>query len=103
MDSSGSFRRVTWTIALAVVIIAAAVYFLIKGYDVRLVLFTAGLALCTIALTPLAVFDAFLKSMGDISYVGPICTAMAFASVLAAGGCDKEMVRLLMRPLRKVR
>jgi DcuC family C4-dicarboxylate transporter len=93
----------TWTMALAVLIIAAAVFFLIRGFDVRLVLFTAGLALCSVALDPLKVFDAFLTSMGDVTYVGPICTAMAFSSVLAAAGCDREMVRLLMKPLRKVR
>lgn len=75
---------------------------MIRGHDVRLVLFTAGLALCSIALDPLKVFDAFRDSMVDLSYVAPICTAMAFSSVLAAAGCDREMVRLLMRPLRKV-
>jgi len=91
------------TTTLAVLIIGVAVYFLIKGYDVRLVLFVAGLALCSVALDPLRVFDAFLSSMVDVSYVGPICTAMAFSSVLAAAGCDREMVRLLMKPLRKVR
>ena len=88
---------------LAVVIIAIAVFFMVRGYDVRLVLFTAGLALCTIALDPLKVFDAFRDSMVDLSYVTPICTAMAFSSVLAAAGCDREMVRLLMKPLRKVK
>src|SRR5688572_6184890 len=88
---------------LAVVIIAIAVYFMIRGFDVRLVLFTAGLALCTIALDPLKVFDAFRDSMVDLSYVTPICTAMAFSSVLAAAGCDREMVRLLMKPLRRVK
>ncbi|MBI3855034.1 MAG: C4-dicarboxylate transporter DcuC [Planctomycetes bacterium] len=92
----------TLTMVLAVVIIAAAVFFLIRGFDVRLVLFSAGLALCAAALDPLRVFDAFLSSMVDVTYVGPICTAMAFSAVLAAGGCDKEMVRLLMKPLKKV-
>lgn len=89
--------------ALAVVIIAAAVYFMARGYDVRLVLFTAGLALCSLALDPLKVFDRFRDSMVDMSYVTPICTAMAFSSVLAAAGCDREMVRLLMKPLRRVK
>ena len=93
----------TWTIAGALVIIVAALYFLLRGYDVRLVLFTAGFLLCSIALVPLAVFDEFLSSMVDKSWVGPICTAMAFSSVLAWGGCDREMVRLLMKPLRKVK
>jgi DcuC family C4-dicarboxylate transporter len=87
----------------AILIIGAAVYFLIKGYDVRLVLFSAGLALCALALDPLKVFDRFRDSMVDMSYVTPICTAMAFSSVLAAAGCDREMVRLLMKPLRRVK
>jgi len=101
---------------LAVLVIGVALFFLIRGYDVRLVLFGAGLALCCVPvwvapaagtpghwhLDPLLVFDAFLKSMGDTSYVGPICTALAFASVLSFTGCDREMVRLLMKPLRKV-
>src|SRR6185503_9581987 len=45
----------------------------------------------------------FLAAMVDKSWVGPICTAMAFSSVLSAAGCDREMVRLLMKPLRKVK
>jgi DcuC family C4-dicarboxylate transporter len=104
---------VTLTMILAVLIIAAAVGYLIRGYDVRLVLFTAGLALCSVpvrdpksghwSFDPLRVFDAFRSSMVDIDYVPPICTAMAFSSVLAAAGCDREMVRLLMKPLRKVK
>jgi C4-dicarboxylate transporter, DcuC family len=106
----------TWTMALAVVIIGVAIYFMVRGCDVRLVLFTAGIALCSIPrrlvlatgesvweFNPLIVFDEFLTAMGNTSYVGPICTAMAFASVLSAAGCDREMVRLLMKPLRKVK
>lgn len=89
--------------ALAILVIAAAVYFMVRGYDVRLVLFTAGLALCSLALDPLRVLDRFRDSMVDMSYVTPICTAMAFSSVLAAAGCDREMVRLLMKPLRRVK
>lgn len=88
--------------ALAFVVIAAALFLLLRGYDVRLVLFGAGLALCSLVLDPFRVFDAFLASMVDKSYVGPICTALAFSSVLAVTGCDREMVRLLMTPLRKV-
>ncbi|MBV8882276.1 MAG: C4-dicarboxylate transporter DcuC, partial [Planctomycetaceae bacterium] len=83
-------------------IILLALYFLIRGIDVRLVLFSAGLALCSLVGDPFRVFDAFLKYMGDTTYVGPICTALAFSSVLAVTGCDREMVRLLLRPLRKV-
>ncbi|HZE96111.1 MAG TPA: C4-dicarboxylate transporter DcuC [Planctomycetota bacterium] len=101
---------------LAVLIIAAALFFLLRGYDVRLVLFGAALALCSVPVwvppvgdrpgywhsDPFKVFDAFLKHMGDTTYVGPICTALAFSSVLAVTGCDREMVRLLMKPIRRV-
>lgn len=87
---------------LAVLLILAALFFLIRGYDVRLVLFGAGLALCSLVGDPFRVFDAFLKYMGDTTYVGPICTALAFSSVLSFSGCDREMVRLLMKPLRSV-
>jgi DcuC family C4-dicarboxylate transporter len=87
---------------LAIVIIAIALFFLLRGFDVRLVLFGAGLSLCSVAKDPFRVFDAFLRFMGDTTYVGPICTALAFSSVLAVTGCDREMVRLLMKPIRKV-
>ncbi|HLY12291.1 MAG TPA: C4-dicarboxylate transporter DcuC [Planctomycetota bacterium] len=101
---------------LAVLVIIVALVFLIRGYDVRLVLFAAGLALCCIPVwvephpgwgywqrpAPFRIFDAFLKFMGDTDYVGPICTALAFSSVLSVTGCDREMVRLLMKPLRRV-
>jgi DcuC family C4-dicarboxylate transporter len=90
------------TMTLAVLLILAALFFLIRGYDVRLVLFAAGLALCSLVLDPFRVFDAFLKAMGDTKYVGPICTALAFSSVLSVTGCDREMVRMLMKPLRRV-
>lgn len=87
---------------LAVLVIVAALFFLIRGYDVRLVLFGAGLILCSLVGDPFRVFDAFLTAMVDKTYVGPICTAMAFSSVLALTGCDREMVRLLITPLRRV-
>jgi DcuC family C4-dicarboxylate transporter len=88
--------------ALAIAVILVALYFLIRGIDVRLVLLGAALVLFSLVGDPFKLFDFFLKYMGDITYVGPICTALAFSSVLAVTGCDREMVRLLMKPLRKV-
>lgn len=88
---------------LALPVIAAAVYFMLKGVDVRLVLFTAGLALCSLTLKPWIVFDAFRTEMGNLNTIGPICSAMGYAFVLRATGCDREMVRLLIAPLRRVK
>ncbi len=87
---------------VAFVIIAAAVYLLVRRVEVRLVLFGAGLLLATIAAKPLAVFDTFTGAM-VAAMVAPICAAMGFAAVLGATGCDRHLVRLLLAPLRRAR
>lgn len=88
---------------IALLVIAAAIYFVFRGTDVRLVLFTAGLTLASIAGTPLSIFKAFERSIGDATTIGPICSAMGYAFVLRATGCDREMVRLLLAPVRRVK
>lgn len=88
---------------LALLVIAAAVYFMVKGVDVRLVLFTAGLGLCALVLKPWIAFDTFMKEMGNLSTIGPICSAIGYASVLRTTGCDREMVRVLIAPLRRTK
>lgn len=65
--------------------------------------FARGLALAALAGKPWAVFDAFLKTMGEGKIIGPICSAMGFAFVLKRTGCDRELVKLLLRPIRNVR
>src|SRR5882762_9078286 len=89
--------------AAALVIIALAMVCLVRGIDVRLTLFAAGLALATLALKPLVVFDVFLAEMGNGKTIGPICSAMGYAFVLRATGCDRAMVRLLLAPTRWMR
>ena len=48
---------------IAVLVIIATIYCLIKRYETRLVLFTAGLFLCCISMKPMAALDQFAKSM----------------------------------------
>jgi DcuC family C4-dicarboxylate transporter len=90
------------TIAIALLIIAAAVALLVRRAEVRLVLLGAGLLLATIAGRPLAVADGFALAM-VAPMVAPICASMGFAAVLAATGCDRHLVRLLVAPLRRAR
>lgn len=85
----------------ALVIIALAVYGLVRQVEVRLTLFTAGLALATLALKPLVIFEVFLAEMGNGKTIGPICTAMGYAYVLRATGCDRELVQRLLAPARR--
>mgnify|MGYP000849051082 CR=1 FL=1 len=88
---------------LAIGIAVLAVVAIRRGHDVRFVLFTAGLVLVSIMQKPWMVFDTFQVYLGKDSIIGPICTAMGYAFVLKATECDAHMVRLLVRPLRKVR
>jgi DcuC family C4-dicarboxylate transporter len=78
-----------------------ALLLIVRGIDVRLVLFAAALVIAALCGKALNVFDVFLRTMGDGKVIGPICSAMGFAFVLRHTGCDQEMVRLLMKPLRK--
>ncbi len=90
-------------IILACPIIAIAIWFLIKGTDVRLVLFTAGVALASLTLRPWTILNVFNEQMGNVDTIAPICSAMGYAFVLRATGSDREMVRLLIKPISRVR
>jgi DcuC family C4-dicarboxylate transporter len=87
----------------AVIIIAVTMYALVREADVRLVLFAAGLALALVVRKPLGVFDTFLAEMGNGKTIGPICTGLGYAYVLRATGCDREMVKVLLAPVKKAR
>lgn len=52
----------TLTAWIAIAVILVTVYCLIKRFETRLVLFTAGLFLCCIAMKPMAALDQFAKA-----------------------------------------
>jgi DcuC family C4-dicarboxylate transporter len=84
-------------------VLAVALVGLVRGIDVRLVLFAAALALGTIAGDPAAIVQTFLTTLAGEQFVVPICTAMGFAYVLRRSECDQHLVRLLIRPVRGLR
>lgn len=90
------------TVFAALLIVGAAVWLVSQRVEIRLVLLGAGLVLATLAGRPLAVVDTFGRSM-VAAMVAPICASMGFAAVLAATGCDRQLVHLLLRPLRYAR
>src|SRR5207247_7748256 len=85
---------------LAVLIIAATVYLMVRRVEVRLVLFGAGLLMAAIAGKPLLILDTFGRAM-VAGMVAPICAAMGFAAVLRATECDRHLVHLLLAPIRR--
>ena len=89
-------------LVLATLIIATSLTLIVRRVDVRVVLIGAGLALAALSGRPLAIADTFARAM-VAPMVAPICASMGFAAVLRATGCDRHLVHLLTRPLRKAR
>ncbi len=87
---------------IAVLVIIVTIYCLIKRYETRLVLFTAGLFLCCISMKPMAALDQFAKSMTNASLIMAICGAMGFAYVVTHTSCDRHLVSLLAAPLKRL-
>lgn len=87
----------------ALVIIALAVTLVIRGWDVRLVLLSAALAISAAAGNVPLVLREFLATFSNEKFVVPICCAMGFAYVLRHTGCERHLVLLLVKPLRNVR
>src|SRR5258708_7363815 len=88
--------------AAIVLILVVAAYALVRGLDVRLVLFAAALVLASLAGKPWIVLDAFRSTISNADVVGPICSAMGYAYVLKLIEADQELVRLLIAPVRHV-
>ena len=87
----------------ALIMVAAAVVLVIKGFDVRLVLLGAALLIAIAAGDPSLVPREFLATFSNEKFVVPICAAMGFAFVLKHTGCDRHLVHLLINPLRHFR
>ena len=74
---------------LGMVVIAAAVYAIYRRLEVRLTLILAALALGALAEDMPAIVQKFLVTFTNEMFVVPICTAMGYAYVLRATGCDR--------------
>ena len=101
MDS-GQFWVVA-RLAVTAVVLVAATRLVVKGWDVRLVLLAAALLIGLANGDVAPVVRTFLATFANEKFVVPICTAMGFAYVLRHTGCDRHLVLLLVRPLRRVR
>lgn len=84
---------------VAVLVIFAVVYCLIKRYETRLVLIGSGLLLCLISWNLVGGLNAFAKSMTNASLVMAICGSMGFAFVAKYTEADRSLVHYLSAPL----
>ncbi len=92
----------TYSFWIAILIVLLAIVALIKRYETRLVLLTAGFAMAIISLKPMIAFQQFDKSMTTGSLIIAICSALGFAGVISLTKCDVHLVTLLLRPLKKL-
>ncbi len=60
-------------------------------------------ALAAFCLPLACIVRKFLTTLADEKFVVPICTSMGYAHVLRETGCDKQLVELLVKPLRHFR
>lgn len=92
-----------WTQLSAAAIVVVAIVGVMRGVDVRIVLFAAALAIASLVSDPMLVIRSFFSTFSNERYVVPICSAMGFAFVLRHTECDQHLVRLLMRPVAAMR
>lgn len=85
---------------IAVAVIFATIWALVKRWETRLVLIAAGLFLCVISLQPMMGLNQFAKSMTNNSLIMAICGSMGFAYTATYTQCDRSLVHYLSAPIR---
>lgn len=85
---------------VAVLVIFATIWALVKRWETRLVLIAAGLFLCLISWDFMAGLNQFAKSMTNNSLVMAICSSMGFAFAASFTQCDRSLVHYLATPIR---
>ena len=92
----------SWTLWFAGLVVIGTIYALVKRYETRLVLLSAGFLMAFASLDPMMAFKQFDKSMTNGSLIIAICSALGFAAVISLTRCDVHLVTLLMRPLKRL-
>jgi len=88
---------------IGVLIVALTIYAILKRYETRLVLFTAGLLMAIISLQPMKAFAQFQSSMTNAGLISAICSVMGFAYVMKLTKCYLHLVHLVAKGVAKLR
>jgi DcuC family C4-dicarboxylate transporter len=90
-------------ITIAIIDLVLVAVLTVRRMDVRLLLLAGSIPLFAVAGGLLVMLDRLVAEMANPGTVVPICTAVGLAYVLRVTECDQHLVRLLLRPLQKVR
>lgn len=88
---------------IGILIVIATAYFIVKQYEVRMVLFASGLLMAILSLQPNVALDAFASRMTTGGLIQAILSVLAFAKVMSLTQCDKHLISILGKSLTKVR
>lgn len=91
------------TILFSIIVVITTIYALIKRYETRLVLISAGLIMAIVSMKPMVAFQQFDKSMTNSSLIIAICSAMGFAAAVSLTKCDVHLVALLTASFKTLR
>ena len=86
---------------LSGVVVILTVYFLIKQYETRMVLFCAGAVLALMGGDFMGPLKAFSHAMLENKLFESIISVMGFAMVMKLTECDRHLINLLIKPLKK--
>lgn len=87
---------------IGALIVLGVIWLLLKRYESRMVLIAAGILMCVIAGKPMASLDAFSKSMTNAGLITSVCSCMGFALCMKYTGCDKHLVVMIGKVLKKM-
>jgi DcuC family C4-dicarboxylate transporter len=88
-------------IAIGCLVIFITIYLLVKQYETRMVLFCSGAVMAIIAGDFMGPFKAFSHAMLESKLFEAIVSVMGFAMVMKITECDKHLINLLIKPLKK--
>jgi DcuC family C4-dicarboxylate transporter len=90
-------------VVMAVVDLGVVCALFARGHEVRLLLLLGAFPLFAVQGRLPEMVGKIASEMANGGTVVPICSAMGFAYVLRLTECDQHLVRLLLRPLRRMR
>jgi DcuC family C4-dicarboxylate transporter len=88
-------------LGIGLVILLATIYLLIKQKESRLILLCSGFLMSIIAGEPMAALKGFSHAVAQSTLFEAIISVMGFAAVLKLTECDKHLIYLLAKWLKK--
>ena len=82
-------------------IVLITIYLLVRQYENRMVLFCAAVSMFLISGKPMGVFKSFSDAIKETQIFEPIIAVMGFAMVMKITECDKHLIYLLAKGLRR--